>query len=86
MAGRFGASHGGVESASTALLSRRDAAASFLLLAGRFQDCATSGPVRSPDMTVHVTSPDGSLERRGLAGLRCRSSDEAARLESARQR
>jgi hypothetical protein len=52
-----------------------------------FKIARTSGPVRSPDMTVHVTSPDGSLEKTvGSLGYVAVPVTEAARLESARQR
>ena len=66
---------------STALLSRRDAAASFLLLAGCFQDCAdfrscaVTGHDRAGNLAGWVAGEDG-----GLAGLRCRSSDRGCAL------
>ena len=59
----------------------------FYYLPDAFKIARTSGPVRSPDMTVHVTSPDGSLEKTvGSLGYVAVPVTEAARLESARQR
>ncbi len=58
----------------------------FYYLPDAFKIARTSGPVRSPDMTVSVTSPDGSLEKTvGSLGYVAVPATEPARLESARQ-
>ena len=69
MAGPVGASHGGVEGLNS-LYYQDETQRRLSTTCRTLSNSADLRSVRSPGMTVYVASPDGSLEKSGLAGLR----------------